>query len=82
MSSNQPRVTYTENRRKYRTMPFALGAIDKTFEGGMHDFPGVPWVMIYILDLVFARKYRSVWRFCPSTIYGQPRPLQFIESYQ
>ena len=26
----------------------------------------------------FSGKYRLVWRFNPSTVYGQPRPLVFL----
>jgi hypothetical protein len=40
--------------------------------------PGFPFFVPYMVDYLFGGKYRSVWRFNPSTMTGYPRPLHFL----
>jgi hypothetical protein len=61
-------------------MPCALGCVDRTYEGGIHKyFPPWPFFVPYMVNYVFARKYRGAWRFCPSNTWGAPRPLKFCK---
>lgn len=64
---------------KTKAMPLVCGARDVTFEGGC-SWPGFPFFVPYMVDYLFAGKYRSVWRFNPSTMHGNPRPLHFLPS--
>jgi hypothetical protein len=57
--------------------PMVCGARDVTFEGGC-TWPGFPSFVPLVVDYLFARKFRSVWRFNPSTMYGKPQPLHFL----
>ncbi|KAF2804119.1 uncharacterized protein BDZ99DRAFT_546101 [Mytilinidion resinicola] len=63
----------------YRIAPLVFGTSDRTFEGGMHDFPSVPFFVPYIIQHVFARRHRGVWRYNPCTIWRDPRELAFKE---
>jgi hypothetical protein len=56
-----------------------LGCADKTYEGGIHQFPPFPFFFPYLIDYWFARKYQGAWRFCPCDMYGKPRALAFTE---
>lgn len=64
---------------KHRVLPCGLGAIDRTFEGGKHNFPPFPFFVPYLVNYVFARRYRGSWRFSPCTMFGQPRELAFAK---
>jgi hypothetical protein len=55
-----------------------LGANDRTFEGGKHNWPPFPWFVPYMVKYFFARRYKGSWRFSPCTLDGQPRPLEFV----
>ncbi|MCJ1331890.1 hypothetical protein MMC10_008582 [Thelotrema lepadinum] len=57
--------------------PCVLGCVDKTYEGGIHSFPPLPFFIPYLVQYWFAAKHRGAWRFCPSNMWGQPRPLAF-----
>ncbi|KAF2010555.1 hypothetical protein BU24DRAFT_60701 [Aaosphaeria arxii CBS 175.79] len=61
----------------YRTAPLVFGTADRSFEGGMHNFPPVPFFVPYIIHYVYGRKYRGAWRFNPCTIWRDPRDLAF-----
>jgi len=65
---------------KTEVFPLVCGGIDNTYEGGA-SWPGFPVFVPYMVDYLFARKYRSVWRFNPCTIYGKPRPLPFLPKH-
>jgi hypothetical protein len=58
--------------------PLAFGCMDKGFEGGQYKFPPVPGVVNYVVNYWFARKHKSAWRFNPSDMWGNPRPLHFL----
>ncbi|KAK7897638.1 hypothetical protein LTR67_004267 [Exophiala xenobiotica] len=62
---------------QYRIGPLVFGTADRTFEGGMHDFPSVPFFVPYIIHYWFARRHRGVWRFNPCTMWRDPRELAF-----
>ncbi|KIW11768.1 hypothetical protein PV08_09040 [Exophiala spinifera] len=61
----------------YRIAPLVFGTADRSFEGGRHDFPAVPFFVPYIIQYVFARRNRGVWRFNPCTIWRDPRELAY-----
>jgi hypothetical protein len=60
-----------------RIAPLVFGTADRTYEGGMHDFPSVPFFVPYVIHHIFGRKYRGVWRYNPSTAWRDPKPLAF-----
>lgn len=64
---------------KHRVLPCVLGGIDKSFEGGKHNFPPFPWFVPYLVHYYFARRYRGSWRFAPCTMFGQRRELPFAK---
>lgn len=66
----------------HRVLPCALGAVDKTFEGGKHNFPPLPWFLPYLAKYYFARKHKGSWRFSPCTMFGIPRPLEFAKDVE
>ena len=45
---NQPYLGLILIWMQWRSFPFALGAIDATFEGGVHRFPNVPFFVPYV----------------------------------
>jgi len=55
--------------------PLVFGTADRTFEN--EDWPEVPMPVRYLVHYWFERKHRGVWRFSPSTTFGEPRPLTF-----
>ncbi|MCJ1472563.1 hypothetical protein MMC13_001212 [Lambiella insularis] len=61
----------------YRIAPLVFGTADRSFEGGMHDFPSVPFFVPYIIHYLFARQYRGAWRYNPCTIWRDRRELAF-----
>ncbi|KAK3115502.1 hypothetical protein LTR53_005078 [Teratosphaeriaceae sp. CCFEE 6253] len=61
-----------------RIAPLVFGTADRTFEGGMHDFPAVPFFVPYIIHYVFARRHRGAWRYNPSTLWRDPKELAFM----
>jgi len=61
----------------YRIGPLVFGTADRSFEGGMHDFPSVPFFVPYVIHYLFARRYRGAWRFNPCTMWRDPRELAF-----
>lgn len=61
----------------YRIAPLVFGTADRSFEGGMHDFPSVPFFVPYVIHYVFAQRYRGVWRFNPCTIWRDRRTLAY-----
>jgi hemerythrin-like domain-containing protein len=60
--------------------PLVLGLVDNTFEGGTHKFPPLPWFAPYVIHYWFGRKHAGAWRFNPSDMWGNPRPLLFVEN--
>ncbi|GAB7334863.1 hypothetical protein MBLNU13_g06764t2 [Cladosporium sp. NU13] len=66
----------TDNQR---IAPLVFGTADRSFEGGIHDFPSVPFFVPYVIHYVFARKYRGAWRFNPCTLWRDRRELAYGE---
>ncbi|KDQ17586.1 hypothetical protein BOTBODRAFT_172044 [Botryobasidium botryosum FD-172 SS1] len=65
------------------TLPFILGLCDRTYEGGIHNFPpGMPAFVPWLAHYWFARPHRGAWRFCPSDTWKKPRPLMFLPENQ
>ncbi len=62
---------------QYRIAPLVFGTADRTFEGGIHDFPKVPFFVPYVIHYVFARSYRGAWRYNPCTLWRDPQELAF-----
>jgi hypothetical protein len=58
-------------------LPMVLGCADRSYEGGIHNFPPFPFFFPYLVDYWFARTHRGAWRFSPCDMYGKPRPLAF-----
>ncbi|KIX09295.1 uncharacterized protein Z518_00374 [Rhinocladiella mackenziei CBS 650.93] len=67
-------------RDEYRTAPLVFGTADRSFEGGMHDFPSVPFFVPYVIHYWFARRLRGAWRFNPCTLWRDRRELAFGSS--
>jgi hypothetical protein len=61
-------------------LPVVLGLCDRTSEGGIHAFPPLPCFLPYLMHYWFARKHTGAWRFRPSDMWSQPRPLQSLGS--
>ncbi|CAI6285932.1 unnamed protein product [Periconia digitata] len=64
----------TDNQR---IAPLVFGTADRGYEGGIHDFPSVPFFVPYIIHYLFGMKYRGAWRFNPCTIWRDRRELAF-----
>ncbi|KAK0264328.1 hypothetical protein LTS09_001806 [Friedmanniomyces endolithicus] len=62
---------------QYRIAPLVFGTADRSFEGGIHDFPKVPFFVPYVIHYVFARAYRGAWRYNPCTLWRDPQELAF-----
>ena len=62
---------------QYRIAPLVFGTADRSFEGGMHNFPAVPFFVPFIIHYVFGRRYRCAWRFNPCTAWRDRRELAF-----
>ncbi|KAG8628312.1 hypothetical protein KVT40_004185 [Elsinoe batatas] len=83
--SDQVRQAYKQLEKKLmdtdnnRIAPLVFGTADRSFEGGKHDFPSVPFFVPYIIHHLFGRKYRGAWRFNPSTAWRDPQELAFGE---
>lgn len=67
------------NAQKHKVLPFGLGANDRTFDGGKHNFPNFPFFVPYMVNWIYGWKYRRVWRFSPCDVYGKPRELMFVK---
>ncbi len=66
----------TDNQR---IAPLVFGTADRSFEGGMHDFPSVPFFVPYVIHYAFGRKYHGAWRFNPTTAWRDRRELAYIK---
>ncbi|GAM83325.1 hypothetical protein ANO11243_013120 [Dothideomycetidae sp. 11243] len=64
----------------HRIGPLVFGTADRNFEGGVHNFPAVPFFVPWIIHYVFARRYRGAWRFNPCTMWRDRQELAFSES--
>ena len=53
-----------------------LGLRDVTYEGG-NDWPSMPVHAAKVVEERFSPAHDGSWRFLPSTIYGEPRPLKY-----
>ncbi|KAH8770313.1 hypothetical protein BGZ57DRAFT_1017042 [Hyaloscypha finlandica] len=58
--------------------PIVFGSSDNSYEEGF-EWPEVPGPIRALVHYWFERKYQGVWRFCPSTTWGERRPLMFTE---
>lgn len=58
-------------------LPFLFGTHDKTFEGGKHYFPPVPFIVNVGLMWWYGGKHAGAWRFCPSDLWSRPRKPAF-----
>jgi hypothetical protein len=56
--------------------PLVMGSSDASYEGEPL-WPEVPGPVRYLIHYYFERKYRSVWRFCPSDTWGVRREFAF-----
>ncbi|KAF2489964.1 hypothetical protein BU16DRAFT_470893 [Lophium mytilinum] len=61
----------------YRIAPLVFGTADRSFEGGMHDFPSVPFFVPFIIHHLYGRRHRGAWRFNPCTMWRDRRELAF-----
>ena len=80
----KPNSTYEIRRSltfpQYRIAPLVFGTSDRGFEGGMHNFPPVPFFVPYLIHYVFGGRHRGAWRFNPCTIYRSRQELAFGET--
>ncbi|KAE9381189.1 hypothetical protein N431DRAFT_392151 [Stipitochalara longipes BDJ] len=58
--------------------PIVLGSADSSYEEGF-EWPEVPGPIKVVIHYWFERKYQGAWRFCPSTTWGERRPLIFTQ---
>ncbi|KAM0550703.1 hypothetical protein ACHAPJ_008768 [Fusarium lateritium] len=65
------------NTDNHRIGPLVFGTADRGFEGGMHDFPPVPFFVPYIIQHVYGRRHRGAWQFNPCTMWRDRRELAF-----
>ncbi|KAK4552627.1 hypothetical protein LTR86_010271 [Recurvomyces mirabilis] len=65
------------NTDNYRIAPLVFGTADRHFEGGVHDFPSVPFFVPYVIHYLFGSKYRGAWRFNPCTAWRDRKELAF-----
>ncbi|KAF2164693.1 hypothetical protein M409DRAFT_25086 [Zasmidium cellare ATCC 36951] len=61
----------------YRNGPLVFGTADRSFEGGVHNFPPVPFFIPYIMHYVLERRHRGAWRFNPCTSWRERRELPY-----
>ncbi|KAF2871449.1 hypothetical protein BDV95DRAFT_572048 [Massariosphaeria phaeospora] len=61
----------------YRIGPLVFGTADRNYEGGIHDFPSVPFFVPYVIHYLFGRRYKGAWRFNPCTMWRDRRELAF-----
>lgn len=61
---------------KDQLYPLVMGCADRAYEGG-NNFPNAPWFAVYVIHYWMERKHSSVWRFNPSTTWGDRRSLYF-----
>ena len=62
---------------QYRIGPLVFGTADRNFEGGMHNFPSVPFFVPFVIHYWFARRYRGAWQYNPCTMWRDRRELTF-----
>ncbi|KAF2448503.1 hypothetical protein P171DRAFT_428563 [Karstenula rhodostoma CBS 690.94] len=68
------------NTNKYRIGPLVFGTADRAFEGGIHNFPPVPFFVPYVIRYAFERPHRGAWRFSPCTTWRDRRDLLFASA--
>lgn len=56
--------------------PIVLGTGDSSYEEGF-EWPVIPGFLRYVVHYWFERKWSGVWRFSPSTTWGEKRALAF-----
>ena len=62
---------------QYRIAPLVFGTADRSFEGGIHNFPSVPFFVPYIIHYWYGRRHRGAWRYNPCTAWRDRRELAF-----
>lgn len=62
---------------QYRIGPLVFGTADRSFEGGIHNFPPVPFFVPYGIHYAFEMPHRGAWRFSPCTTWRDRRELLF-----
>ena len=67
------------NTHQFVVPPMVLGLRDITFEGG-NKWPALPLLATHLIHYLLARKHAGAWRFLPSDMWGNPRPLKFVAS--
>jgi len=63
--------------KQYLIAPLVFGTADRNYEGGMHNFPAVPFFVPYVIHYVFSAKHRGVWQYNPCTSWGDRKELAF-----
>jgi len=63
-----------------RQGPLAFGCQDLAFKIDGKDavFPSVPFFVPYLVHFLYARKYRQLWKFNPSSSFRVRRELKFV----
>ncbi|KAK0649911.1 hypothetical protein B0T16DRAFT_457274 [Cercophora newfieldiana] len=64
----------------FKIGPLVMGCQDNTLLlDGLHiQFPQLPFRFApHLVHLIVSRRYADVWRFCPSTFFGEPRDTEF-----
>jgi len=74
---------HKEPEKAEEMFPLFFGLVDKTYEGGIPDFPPMPgfvqFFMPWVLYYWIGRTYKGAWRFLPCDFWRQPRPLEFVD---
>ncbi|MCJ1224472.1 hypothetical protein MMC12_001117 [Toensbergia leucococca] len=68
-------VQVRKNIDAAKIAPLTLLNTDKTFEGGEHPYPVMPWFVPYVVKYILSRKYAGAWKFGCCDYWGQPRTL-------
>lgn len=72
-------VQYTDSCTKIspqsKVGPMTLLNADKTFEGGKHPFPVMPFFVPYLIKHLVSRKYAGAWKFGSCDYWGNPVTL-------
>ncbi|KAK5115314.1 hypothetical protein LTR62_001514 [Meristemomyces frigidus] len=63
----------------FRIAPLVFGTADRHYEGGIHNFPPVPFFVPSVIYYVFGFRYRGAWRFNPCTMWRDRKELAFPE---
>jgi Hemerythrin HHE cation binding domain len=73
------RTVLTWHRLQSVDLPFILGSTDRSYEGGIQQWPPIPFFVPYLTKYLLARgPHYGSWRFGGSDLFGHPKALEFL----